>query len=131
MFKNWYNSTTTHLLLDHPDYYYYYYYYYYYANTPFIRLSFYWTIQMYDWNLIPKFMTSLLYICLNTLLHIYHLTVSHFFNNWNIMPLGLSTFCIITYVFLFLVRLRFPAQVSVIKILRRPYGDESPEIWEV
>ena len=39
------------------------------------------------------------------------------------MPLGLSTFRIITYVFLFLARLRFPAQDSIIKILRRRYGD--------
>ena len=68
-------------------------------------------------------MTSLLYICLNTLLHIYHHAISRFFNNWNIMPYGLSTYCIITYVFLFLARLRFPAQDSIIKILRRRYGD--------
>ena len=39
------------------------------------------------------------------------------------MLLGLSTFRIITYVFLFLARLRFPAQDSIIKILRRRYGD--------
>ena len=39
------------------------------------------------------------------------------------MPLGLSTFRIITYAFLFLARLRFPAQDSIIKILRRRYGD--------
>ena len=39
------------------------------------------------------------------------------------MALGLSTFRIITYVFLFLARLRFPAQDSIIKILRRRYGD--------
>ena len=39
------------------------------------------------------------------------------------MPLGLSTFRIITYVFLFLARLRFPAQDSIIKMLRRRYGD--------
>ena len=39
------------------------------------------------------------------------------------MPLGLSTFHIITYVFLFLARLRFPTQDSIIKILRRRYGD--------
>ena len=39
------------------------------------------------------------------------------------MPLGLSTFGIITYVLLFLARLRFPAQDSIIKILRRCYGD--------
>ena len=39
------------------------------------------------------------------------------------MPYGLSTYCIITYVFLFLARLRFPAQDSIIKILRRRYGD--------
>ena len=39
------------------------------------------------------------------------------------MPPGLSTFRIITYVFLFLARLRFPAQDSIIKILRRRYGD--------
>ena len=39
------------------------------------------------------------------------------------MPLGLSTFHIITYAFLFLARLRFPAQDSIIKILRRRYGD--------
>ena len=39
------------------------------------------------------------------------------------MPPGLSTFCIITYVFLFLARLRFPAQDSIITILRRRYGD--------
>ena len=39
------------------------------------------------------------------------------------MALGLSTFRIITYVFLFLARLRFPAQVSIIKILQRRYGD--------
>ena len=39
------------------------------------------------------------------------------------MPLGLSTFHIITYVFLFLARLRFPAQYSIIKILQRRYGD--------
>ena len=39
------------------------------------------------------------------------------------MPLGLSTFRIITYVFLFLARLRFPAQDSIIKLLRRRYGD--------
>ena len=39
------------------------------------------------------------------------------------MPLGLSTFRIITYDFLFLARLRFPAQDSIIKILRRRYGD--------
>ena len=39
------------------------------------------------------------------------------------MALGLSTFRIITYVFLFLAKLRFPAQDSIIKILRRRYGD--------
>ena len=39
------------------------------------------------------------------------------------MPVGLSTFRIITYVFLFLARLRFPAQDSIIKILRSCYGD--------
>ena len=39
------------------------------------------------------------------------------------MPLGLPTFHIITYVFLFLARLRFPAQNSIIKILRRRNGD--------
>ena len=39
------------------------------------------------------------------------------------MPLGLSTFRIITCVFLFLARLKFPAQDSIIKILRRGYGD--------
>ena len=39
------------------------------------------------------------------------------------MPLGLSTFRIITYVFLFLARLRFPAQDSIFKILRRGYDD--------
>ena len=39
------------------------------------------------------------------------------------MPLGLSTFRIITYIFLFVARLRFPAQDSIIKILRRHYGD--------
>ena len=39
------------------------------------------------------------------------------------MPLGLSTFRIMTYMFLFLARLRFPAQDSIIKILRRGYGD--------
>ena len=39
------------------------------------------------------------------------------------MILGLSTFRIITYVFLFLGRLRLPAQDSIIKILRRRYGD--------
>ena len=39
------------------------------------------------------------------------------------MPLGLSTFRIITYDFLLLARLRFPAQDLIIKILRRCYGD--------
>ena len=39
------------------------------------------------------------------------------------MPLSLSTSHIITYVFLFLVRLRFPAQDSIIKILEIRYGD--------
>ena len=39
------------------------------------------------------------------------------------MPLGLSTFRIITYVFLFLARLRFPDQDSIIKIFQRRYGD--------
>ena len=39
------------------------------------------------------------------------------------MPLGLSTFHIITYMFLFLARLRLPAQDSIIKVLRRRYGD--------
>ena len=39
------------------------------------------------------------------------------------MPLDLSTFRIITYVFLFLARLRFPAQDSIVKILQRRYGD--------
>ena len=39
------------------------------------------------------------------------------------MPLGLSTFHIITYVFLFVARLRFPAQDLIIKILRRRYGN--------
>ena len=39
------------------------------------------------------------------------------------MHLGLSTFRIITYVFLFLVRLRFSAQDSIIEILRRHCGD--------
>ena len=39
------------------------------------------------------------------------------------MPVGLSMFCIITYVFLFLARIRFPAQDLIIKILRRCYGD--------
>ena len=39
------------------------------------------------------------------------------------MAFGLSTFRIITYVFLFLARLRFPAQDSIIKTLRRRYGD--------
>ena len=39
------------------------------------------------------------------------------------MHLGLSTFLIITYVFLFLVRLRFQDQDSIIKILRRHCGD--------
>ena len=38
------------------------------------------------------------------------------------MPLGLSTFPIITYIFLFPARLRFPAQDSIVKILRRRYG---------
>ena len=36
---------------------------------------------------------------------------------------GLSTFRIITYIFLVLARLRFPAQDSIIKILRRRDGD--------
>ena len=40
------------------------------------------------------------------------------------MPLGLSTFRIIRYVFLFLARLRFQAQDSIIRILRRRYGDD-------
>lgn len=35
------------------------------------------------------------------------------------MPVGLSAFGIITYVFLFMARLKFPAQDSIIKILRR------------
>ena len=39
------------------------------------------------------------------------------------MPLGLPTFHVITYVFLFLARLRFPAQDSIVKILRRRNGD--------
>ena len=39
------------------------------------------------------------------------------------MPPGLSTFHIIKYVSMFLARLRFPAQDSIIKILRRHYGD--------
>ena len=39
------------------------------------------------------------------------------------MPPGLSTFHIIKYVSMFLARLRFPAQDSIIKILRRRYGD--------
>ena len=43
------------------------------------------------------------------------------------MHLGLSTFRVITYVFLFLVRLRFPAQDSTIKILRRQCGDDLVE----
>ena len=39
------------------------------------------------------------------------------------MPIGLSTFCIFTYGFLLHARLRFAAQDSIIKILRRHYGD--------
>ena len=39
------------------------------------------------------------------------------------MPRGLATFRIITNVFLFLARLRFPAQDSIIKNLRRRYGN--------
>ena len=39
------------------------------------------------------------------------------------MALGLSTSRIVTYVFLFLVKLRFSAQDSIIKILQRHYGD--------
>ena len=39
------------------------------------------------------------------------------------IPLGLSTFCIIAYVFLFLARLRFSSENSIIKILQRCYGD--------
>ena len=38
------------------------------------------------------------------------------------MPLGLSTFRIITYV-LFLASLNFPAHNLIIKILQRRYGD--------
>ena len=43
------------------------------------------------------------------------------------MHLDLSTFRIITYVFLFLVRLKFPAQDSIIEILRRHCGDDLVE----
>ena len=39
------------------------------------------------------------------------------------MPRGLATFRIITNAFLFLARLRFPAQDSIIKNLRRRYGN--------
>ena len=39
------------------------------------------------------------------------------------MPLGFSTFRIITFLFLFLTRLRFPAQDSIIKILQRHHGE--------
>ena len=39
------------------------------------------------------------------------------------MPLVLSTFRIIIYVFLFLARLKFPAPESIIKISRRCYDD--------
>ena len=48
------------------------------------------------------------------------------------MPLGLSTFRIITYMFLFLARLRFPAQDSIIKVLRRRYGDGLvKKVWKL
>ena len=40
------------------------------------------------------------------------------------MPPGLSTFRIVTHVFLFPTRLRFLAQDSIIKILRRHYSDD-------
>ena len=40
------------------------------------------------------------------------------------MSLSLSTFRIITYVSLFLARLRFPAEDSIIKILQRRSGDD-------
>ena len=47
------------------------------------------------------------------------------------MPLGLSTFHVITYVFLFLARLRFPAQDSIVKILRRRNGDDLVrKVWK-
>ena len=45
------------------------------------------------------------------------------------MPFGLSTFRIITYVYLFLAILRFPAENSIIKILRRSYGDGLLKMW--
>ena len=48
------------------------------------------------------------------------------------MSLALSTFCIITCVFLFLVRLRFPAQDPIIKILQRCHGDGLvKKVWKL
>ena len=48
------------------------------------------------------------------------------------MSLGLLTFHIITYVFLFLKRLRFLAQDSIIKILQRRYGDGLvKKVWKL
>ena len=40
------------------------------------------------------------------------------------MPIGLSTFSIIKHVLLFLAKLRFLAQDSMIKILPRRYGND-------